>query len=231
MHTCLNIAHRGASGEGLAPENTLAAFRLALGHGADVVELDVHRTKDGQVVVMHDATLDRTTNLTGAVRDLNLRDLIEADAGKGERVPTLAEALELIRGKAVVLIEIKPDDITEKVMEIIMETEATDFIVVQSFHPQVVADAGRLLPQVPRGLLIGREGDMIRQAESVGAGIVVPSYTLVTETLIQGIRAQGLDLYTYTVDAEADMHRMIDLGVDGIITNYPNKLQAVTSDK
>jgi glycerophosphoryl diester phosphodiesterase len=231
MHKPLNIAHRGASGEGLAPGNTLAAFRLALEHSADLVELDVHRTKDGHVVVIHDGTLDRTTNRTGAIGDLTLRDLIEADAGDGERIPTLVEALELIRGRAGVLIEIKPEDITETVTDMIMETEATDFTVIQSFHPQVVADAGRLLPQVPRGLLIGREGDLIRLAESVDAGIVVPSYTLVTETLVQDVHAHGLDFYTYTVDAEGDMHRMIELGVDGIITNYPNRLKAVISDK
>lgn len=229
MHTPLNIAHRGASGKGLAPENTFAAFRLALEHGADMVELDVHRTKDGQVVVMHDATLDRTTNQTGAIRDLTLHDLIEADAGDGERIPTLLEALALIRDRAVVLIEIKPDDITDTVMETIMETDAADFTVIQSFHPQVIADARRLLPHVLRSLLIGREGDMIHQAESVGAGIVTPAYTLVTEALIDDVHAHGLDLCTYTVDDESDMLRMIDLDVDGIITNYPNRLKALQS--
>lgn len=231
MNKPLNIAHRGASGDGLAPENTLAAFRLALEYDVDMVELDVHRTGDGQIVVMHDYALDRTTDHTGTIRDLNLRDFIDADAGNGERVPTLAEVLELMRGRTVVLIEIKPDDITEAVIEAIAASEAAGFTVIQSFHPQVVADAGRLAPHIIRGLLIGREGDMIAQTRAVGAGFVAPAYKLVTETLVKDAHNSGLDLFTWTVDEEPDMRRMIDLGVDGIITNYPNRLKAVMSDK
>ena len=223
----LIIAHRGASGAGLAPENTLEAFRLALDLGAGLIELDVHRTKDGRIVVIHDATLDRTTNGSGAVRERTFEEILRVDAGHGNRVPSLFEALELARGKALVLVEIKPVDITADVVTAIREAEAALFVVLQSFHPEVVAEAFRLAPDIPRGLLIGKPGDLIGQATAVGAGMIVPVYSMVTEELVIDTHLHGLGLWTYTVDDESDLLRMIQAGVDGIITNYPNRLSGV----
>ncbi|MBM3264103.1 MAG: glycerophosphodiester phosphodiesterase [candidate division Zixibacteria bacterium] len=220
----LIIAHRGASGVGLAPENTLAAFRLALELGADLVELDVHRTGDGRIVVIHDATLDRTTDRRGAVRDLAFSEILDADAGGGQPIPALFEVLELVRNRALALIEIKPPDITQSVIAAIRDAEASDFVVLQSFYPNVIAETLQLAPDIPRALLIGKPGgDIIRQANAVGAGVVVPAFSFVTAETIRETRLRGLAVWTYTVDAEPDMRRMIALGVDGIITNYPDR--------
>lgn len=224
----LNIAHRGASGEGLAPENTLAAFRLAMEIGADLVELDVHRTKDGKIVVIHDDSMDRTTDRFGRIKDLNVSDIVGADAGVGERVPLLVEALDMMRGRTIVLVEVKPNDITGDVIQQIREAEAEDYVVIQSFHPEVVVESFALAPGIPRGMLIGEREDLSDRTVSVGAGVVVPSYRLLTEQTIHNIRLHGLGLWTYTVDDEAEMRRLMDLGVDAIITNYPNRLKALT---
>ena len=225
-HPPLIIAHRGASGANLAPENTLEAFRLGISLGADLIELDGHRTKDGRIVVIHDATLDRTTTGSGAVKERTFEEILRADAGKGNRVPALFEALELARGQALVLVEIKPTDITADVIAAIREAEAAHFVVLQSFHPEVVAEAFRLSPDIPRGLLIGKPGDLIEQATAVGAGMIVPAYPMVTDELVRETHLRGLSLWTYTVDNESDLRQMIASGVDGIITNYPNRLKA-----
>lgn len=230
------IAHRGASGQGLAPENTLPAFRLALDLGADLVELDVHRSKDGAIVVIHDDRLDRTTNGHGAIRDLTLDEIRRVDAEGGAPVPTLTEVLDLIRDHGIALIEIKPKDITSDVVQTIREADATGFVVLQSFHASVIMDAFRFAPEIPRGLLIGSwtagqsaaiGGELVRRAASVGAGVVVPACGLVTADLVRAVHCRGLGLWTFTVDDEETMRRLIESEVDGIITNYPDRLRYV----
>ena len=126
MITPLRIAHRGASGPGLAPENTLAACEKALQIGVDILEIDVRATRDGQLVVLHDSALDRTTNGTGLVADLLGDQVRQLDAGRwfspdfaGERVPLLEDVLDLARNQALVLIEIKADGIAERVLQAI----------------------------------------------------------------------------------------------------------------
>lgn len=223
----LIIAHRGASGPGLAPENTLSAFRLAMDIGSDLIELDVHRSKDQKIVVIHDDSLDRTTDRKGAIRDLNFREIMEADAGDGQRVPLLAEALELVHGHAMVLLEIKPNDITGDVIQVIRDCGATDRVVIQSFHPEVVVESFALAPGIPRGLLIGSGGDFAERTSSVGAGLVVPSFSLLNENTVRDVRIRGLGLWTYTIDESDQMREAVNLGVGGIITNQPDRLKSV----
>ena len=156
----IRIAHRGASG--LAPENTLAAFSKALEIGVDAVELDVHATKERKVVVIHDGALDRTTDAKGKVCELTLEEIRKADAGirfgrefSQERIPTLDESLDLIKGNAITVVEIKQKDIAGEVVKAIEDTDAIDDVVVISFHPSVLLDVRRIHPRIPSGLLIG----------------------------------------------------------------------------
>ena len=132
----LRIAHRGASGRGLAPENTLAAFEKALDIGVDMLEIDVRVTGDGQLIVLHDPSLDRTTDCAGIVREMGLEEIRQADAGDGERVPILREVFDLARHRAPILLEIKSDFIAERVVQAIAEAEFTEQVVVQSFNPR-----------------------------------------------------------------------------------------------
>ena len=234
MPDLTRIAHRGASGKGLAPENTLAAFRKAIEIGTDAIEMDVHRTRDDHVVVCHDDALDRTTDRRGAIKDLTLSEIKQADAGAGERIPTLKEALDLIVGKAVALIEIKPEDIARDVVRTVEECDAVGHVVLQSFHKEVVREVGILNPHLRRALLIGvRAIDvrrtpavrLVRRTTEVGASTLSLSHNAATPELARELHRRDLALYVWTVDAFDDLRRMIQIGVDGIISNYPDRLK------
>jgi len=243
MPDITSIAHRGASGKGLAPENTLAAFQKAIEIGTDAVEMDVHRTRDGHVVVCHDATLDRTTDRRGAIQDLTLSEIKQADAGSrfdpafaGERIPTLKEALDVIVDKALALIEIKPEDITREVVRTVEKNDAVDSVVLQSFHKEVVREVGVLNPHLRRALLIGvraievrhtRAVRLVHRTTEVEASILALSHNAATPKLVQELHRRDLALYVWTVDELDDLRRMIRIGVDGIISNYPDRLKEV----
>ncbi len=236
----LVIAHRGASG--VAPENTMAAFERAVEMGADMIELDVHATKDGQIVVIHDAVLDRTT--TGSVRGSvvwrPLEEIKTLDAGSwkgaefaGEKVPTLHEVLSTFKGRTKVLIEIKAKGIEDKVVEIIRETKTEDDVIIQSFDVEAVRRCRNLLPQVPAGvlfsapLLFGKSSfgeKVISTALDVNADFVAVDQGGVTPELVGMARENGLGVFVWTVNKTKDMTKMIQLGVDGIITNHPDVL-------
>lgn len=240
MSDIVSIAHRGASGRGHSPENTLSAFREAIKIGVDCVECDVHCTKDGQVVVIHDSTLNRTTDKKGAVADMVLEEIKKADAGSwfnkafsGERIPTLAELLELTKGKVITVIEIKPNNITDKVIREIESASAEGEVLVQSFHPEVVKTAMDINPKIPRALLVNGKLPIIRlasiqeliyQSAQVGAGTLNLSYSVITPTLVKEVHKRGLNVWAWTVDDELKMKELVDMGVDGITSNYPEKL-------
>ncbi|MFA6109628.1 MAG: glycerophosphodiester phosphodiesterase family protein [Candidatus Latescibacterota bacterium] len=242
----VRIAHRGASGEGLAPENTLAAFERAIETGVDAVELDVRATRDGHLVVLHDAELDRTTDATGPVRELTLDQVRQADAGswrgeeyRGQRVPTLAEVLELCRRRVLVLIEIKADGIAERTLQVIDDLGAREQVVVQSFTPEIVRRVKVLQPGIPAALLVGRlptapsrlrARRLVTQVLEVGANALAIWHATLTPALIEEVRKRAVSLWTWTVDEEIVMRDMVLLGVQGIITNHPDRLNQVLDD-
>lgn len=242
----VRIAHRGASGEGLAPENTLAAFERAIETGVDAVELDVRATRDGHLVVLHDAELDRTTDATGPVRELTLEQVRQADAGswrgeeyRGQRVPTLAEVLELCRRRVLVLVEIKADGIAERTLQVIDDLGAREQVVVQSFTPEIVRRVKVLQPGIPAALLVGRlptapsrlrARRLVTQVLEVGANALAIWHATLTPALIEEVRKRAVSLWTWTVDEEIVMRDMVLLGVQGIITNHPDRLNQVLDD-
>ncbi len=237
----IRIAHRGASG--LAPENTLAAFSKALEIGVDAIELDVHATKDRKVVVIHDSTLDRTTDAKGKVSELTLAEVLKADAGirfgrefSQVKVPTLKESLDLIKGNAITVVEIKQQDIAGEVVKAIEDTNALDDIVVISFHPSVLCDVRQINPRIPTGLLIGANAsetpyvqgvEYVHKTAEVGASTLSLSHPAVTPELAQTVRERGVNLWTWTIDEVDRMREVLDCGVDGITSNYPDRFSAV----
>ena len=243
MSDITRIAHRGASGKGLAPENTLAAFRKALDIGAEAVEMDVHLTGDGHVVVCHDEILDRTTDQRGAIKNLSLSEIKRADAGTrfdpafaGERIPTLKEVLDLIRDEAFALIEIKPEDITREVVRAVEEQDAVERVVLQSFHGEVVREIGLLNPDLRKALLIGvptikvpriPASRLVRRTTEVGADLLALSHNAATPELVHELHRRDLGLYVWTVDEPDELNHMIRIGVDGIISNYPDRLKTI----
>ena len=252
-HKPLVIAHRGASGS--APENTLVATQKALEMGADMVEIDLHMSKDGEVMVIHDATLKRTTNGTGLVKDHTLEELKKLDAGAwfhedfaGEPLPTLAEFLTLLDGKAIALLEIKKSPqgiypgIEQKIVDLVRKHEAEDWCILQSFESKTVQNFLKLVPDWEIHKLISGKPpvfpDYQAGKQQIGPALdlpgitaVNPNYRVLTPQLIERIHQENLRVFTWTVNQEKDLKRMIEMKVDGIITNYPERLVALLKEE
>ncbi|MEC8646673.1 MAG: glycerophosphodiester phosphodiesterase family protein [Candidatus Latescibacterota bacterium] len=235
----LRIAHRGASGRGLAPENTLAAFEKALSIGVDMLEIDVRVTGDGQLIVLHDPSLDRTTDREGIVRGMVLEEIRQADAGDGGRVPILREVFDLARHRAPILLEIKSDFIAELVVQAIADADFSEQIVVQSFNPQTVERVKRLAPYLPASLLIGelpttpsrlRARRLVSQVLEIGANTLSIWHATLTPSLIEEMRKRGIAVWAWTVDEEIAMRDLAMMGVQGLVTNYPDVLNNVLED-
>lgn len=245
------IAHRGASG--VAPENTTASIEAAIDGGADVVEIDVQRTRDGRLVNFHDCTLDRTTDIavrrageTGlSVSDLDLVELQQLDVGSWfgpthatARILTLQEVVAQARGRVGLLVEISPcphyvgtglpdQIVTELQAEpgYVDETLEQDQLWVQSFNPDDGRRVRELLPTVPIGLLTRERPTPEEIAGAAGwADQINPPCETVDDELVESVHRAGLALNCWTVNEVADADRLIALGVDGLITDYPARL-------
>jgi glycerophosphoryl diester phosphodiesterase len=234
------IAHRGASAH--APENTLAAFQRAVELGAPFIETDLHLTRDGRFVAIHDKTLQRTTNGQGAVQDFTLAELRQLDAGKwfdrpfsGEHIPTLAEVLEFGRANDVVFyLEIKYEGawgMHHALVAALREHDASARTIVISFDPGTLRSVRELDASIMVGLLGERpEADLVQMALDSGARQICPRYDMVTHELIERAHVASLRVATWTVNEAAQMRTMIAAGVDGIITDVPDRLRATTED-
>ena len=239
----LRIAHRGASGVGLAPENTMAAFERAIQVGVDAVELDVRATRDGALVVLHDATLDRTTDREGPVAELSLEQVRQADAGAwfgrefvGQRVPVLADVLDLLRHRATVVLEIKADHLAEHVLRVVDDLVFGDQIILQSFSRETVRRLNAIDPSVPKALLVGklptspsriRARRLVRDVLTLGANVLNIWHAALTPPFFEEMRKRGLTVWTWTVDEEVVLRDVIQMGVQGVVTNYPQRLNGV----
>ncbi|WP_205718742.1 glycerophosphodiester phosphodiesterase family protein [Actinomadura sp. WMMA1423] len=250
----VDVAHRGASA--YAPENTLAAFRLAKAKGADMFELDVQETKDHQLVIMHDTTLARTTNAESLypgrrpwkVADFTLAEIGRLDAGgwfarryAGERVPTLGQVLAAMRGTGLgLLLEIKSPGLYPGIERRVaaelkrspswLRTDAQERrLVVQSFDWESVRRFHAVLLKVPTGLLgTPKVADLPRLAKY--ADQVNPPFGGLTESYVEEVHDAGMDVLAWTIDDSGDMERAIALDVDGVITDRPDVLRRVLDE-
>ena len=227
------LGHRGASG--YAPENTLEAFKLAMDMGADGFELDVHLSKDGELVVIHDETVDRTTDGTGFVGEMTLAELKALDASnhkeayKGAKIPTLAEVYDLIRDtNHIVNVEIKTDNIfyprlEEKVLALEKEKGMEGRIVYSSFNHYTVKKIRQLAPDAQIGMLFG---DVLVEpydyCKSLGANLLHPSKAnLNVPGFAEKAKEAGLGMNVWTVNEVEYMEKCLACGA-GIVTNYPD---------
>ncbi len=220
------IGHRGASGE--APENTLCAIRRALELGVDGVEVDVHVTCDGELVVIHDATVDRTTNGCGPVVGMTLETVRQLNAGKGEKIPTLWEVIEVVAGRAWLNVELKAKGTALRVVEAVERAVRElgvprDAFTISSFDDEELAlAAGR---GIPIGVLVaGRRRGVCRLLRRMKAASLHLSRRMVTPRRVAFARAMGVRLLVYTVNEPAEMERLAALGVDGIFTDFPDRM-------
>lgn len=220
-----------AACKGHAPENTLAGVRAALKLKADAIEIDVRCTRDGVPVLLHDSTVDRTTDGQGKIAGLTLRQARRLDAGGGERIPTLREVLDEVAGRALLVLEIKPVGIEEEVLAAVRSASGgLDWCAVHSFWPQVVARVRRLEPRMPCSLLTGgREvvdwGEFFAFALSLGAQGVAVNHEAVTAKLVRAAHLRELRVSTWTVNARTDVRRVAAAGVDAITSDYPDRVR------
>ncbi len=224
----LIIGHRGASAD--APENTLAAFALAQAQGADGVELDAQLSADGRVVIIHDTTVDRTTNGSGKVSELTVAELQTLDAGMGQTIPTLDELFEMMGPDILYNVELKPfavdaDGLATAVAGRIQAHNLASQVLVSSFNPLMVRRARQhLTPQTLAAHLWYKKQFkykyLLAKAEAHH-----PKHTLVDEAYMAWARKHGWRVHTWAVDDPAEARRLVDLGVNGLITNKPQFLR------
>ncbi len=237
MPNPLVIGHACAAGE--APANTLAGGRACLDAGADAMEIDVQLSADGVPILMHDETVDRTTNLQGPVRELTLAALQAADAGGGEPVPTLDQILALVAGRLTVMCELKatPGDpahdqrCVDAVLDSIERASACTWAAIHSFNPEMVERARTTQPRVSAAIIspnvAGEQVERLLGALLKRNGQAVSvQHNCIDRTLVMAAKRRQVTIWTWTPDTEADWARVTEAGVDGIISNFPHKLRA-----
>lgn len=252
----IDIAHRGSSGS--APENTVAAADVALQQHASVVEVDVQRSADGELVILHDVTLDRTTNVEEVfperapwrVGDFTLAELRTLDAGSwfaeeftNEPIPTLREVVDALGNRAGLLLEVKSPalypgieaDIHQELSSIpgyLSSALASGNLVLQSFDHASMRKFHDLAPEVPIGLLFGTrptEAELVLASE--WADQINPSYRVTDKALVDRVQELGMTISVYTLNSGQLMRQFINMGVDGIITNYPEVLRQILHNR
>ena len=242
----LIVGHRGAMG--YAPENTLASFEEAIRRGADCIEMDVQLTKDNEVVVIHDASVDRTTNGEGLVRDLTLNKLKTFDAGgwydprlAHQRILTLEEVLSHFRirlsgrrHRMGLLIELKTQpgnggSLADSVIQIVQKEDFAEHVVIISFDAVALQEIHAADKHLPTGLLYSEEGNgsRIEQAVEIHAHAILPKKTCVTERGVAAAHKADLAVAAWTANTRNEIKRMAACGVDAIVSNYPDRLRAL----
>jgi len=245
-HAVFITAHRGFSGR--APENTLAAFRAAIDAGCDMIELDVHLSRDRRVVVIHDDRLERTTGGSGKVADRTFAELQRLDAGSwfdprysGERIPALAEVLSLTRDRILVNIELKKgkrhlpytmEELADLALGEVERADLSDQVLFSSFDRAAIDRILERNPRLHAALITDKPW---KRPEDPGGGKRYPTlncrFTVLNEENIRLARAGGVRIHAWTVNAPEEMRKAIALGVDGIITNHPDRLIGLLQGK
>jgi len=240
MKKVLNIAHRGFSGK--YPENTMLAFKKAVEEKCDGIETDLNVTKDGVIVICHDETVDRTTNDKGYIKDYTYKELNKFDAGikfgerfKGEKIVSIDELLDYMKDKNMLLnLELKNglvhyEDLEKKIIEKIYEYKLRGNVILSSFNHYSMLKVKQYDETIKTGLLYCANLYNVHEyGKKLKADALHPYYpSVMNKDIVTQIKESGLTINTYTVNNEEDMEALIDLEIDGIITNHPDKLNRV----
>lgn len=234
------IAHRGFSAK--APENTLIAFRKAIRSGADYFELDVHKTADDSVVVIHDSSVDRvcSNDISGKIADMSFKETSAVRMGYTEKfgkkfkragIPTLKEALACAKGRIKVCIEIKCSDVEADVLKIVKDLDMDDEVIIFAFSYDVLKNIRALDSEIPilylRSVVNEETIKMVSgiSGNAIGAGLKTP----LTPELLEMAHESDIELWQWTVNKEKDMQHLIDIGADGIISNHPDMVRKLRS--
>lgn len=223
----LKIGHRGACGH--APENTLLSMQKALDFGVDGIEFDIQLSKDGEPMVIHDDTLERTTNGKGAVSDYTYKELQKFDAGKGEKIPHLRDIFELVNKRCQLFIETKAENaegaVAQLITEYVQKGWGYEQIEVISFnHPQLVR-IRNLNPRIRTGAtLIGIPITLAAIAEEAGCISINPGIQYVNEAIVSDAHRRGLKVYCWTANSPRHIAKAKHLKIDGIFSDYPERV-------
>ncbi|MBI2581436.1 glycerophosphodiester phosphodiesterase [Candidatus Woesearchaeota archaeon] len=227
------VGHRGAAA--LEPENTLRGFRKAIELGVDYVEFDIHRCKSGELVVIHDETVDRTTNGKGFVADLTLQQLKVLDAGKGEQIPTLQEAIDTCKGKVKMQIELKDPGLEKDVIDALTKNGIPEAIIISFFHEFVkIAKeqaAGKKIKIKTGVILAGNPINVVEMAKLANADYVTGNHFYMDEKMAKRVKEAGLGLTAWTCNTEHDIRKVIAFGADMIASDKPDLLVKVLGER
>ncbi len=235
----MNIAHRGASA--YAPENTFSAFDKALDLGVNQVELDVHLSEDGHIVVIHDDAVDRTTNGSGPVSGHTLAQLRSLDAGSwfgpefaGEGIRSLGEVLERYKGRIYLHIEIKGrgEGLTQRTVDLVRGYGMADSVSITSFQASRLIEVRAYAPDIPSGWLVRDWDDsVLGESEEMNLAMICPRADLVTPELVDRVHRDGFLVRAWGVSTEELMEQVVEAGADGMTVNFPDKLIAYLERK
>jgi glycerophosphoryl diester phosphodiesterase len=219
----LRIGHRGAGGH--APENTLASLEKAIALQCHLAEVDVRRTADGSLILLHDERVDRTTNGKGAVADMNLADIRRLDAGRGQKIPTLEEALNTAHGKIGLILELKAEGLAYDVCGTVRASGFPGETIYASFLHDELQHVRRADPDAGTLVLFKRlPKNPAAEATRLQATHAGLRFDTVTLPLVKTLHKAGLVVFVYTVNRPVDIARMRSLGVDGIVSDYPDRI-------
>jgi glycerophosphoryl diester phosphodiesterase len=218
----LRIGHRGA--KAYAPENTIASFKKALEIGVDAVELDVRKTKDNFLVVIHDEDVKRTTNKEGLVRELTLKEIKNLSTEGNEKIPTLEEALDFLDKKVKVFIELKEAGIEAQVLDIVCKKGVEKNVVITSFLEEPLKKVRELNDQIATGLIYASHKNPVRAALELKANYLLPLYRFTHTANVEKAHQNGLKVMVWTINNPEEVEEYIKKGVDGIASDKPDIL-------
>lgn len=219
----LRIGHRGA--KAYESENTLRSFAKAIELGVNAVEFDVRRTKDNEIVVIHDEAVDRTTNGKGLVRELTLAEIKNLVIDNDEKVPTLEETLDFLDRKVKILIELKEKSIEDKVLKIVKDRGLKDNVIIISFHEDVIKRVREMDDEIETGLIYIRHMNPIKTALELKANYILPFYKFAYLTLVKNAHQKNLKVIVWTINTPEEAQKYAKRGVDGIASDKPDILK------
>jgi len=218
------LGHRGCAG--IEPENTTRAFKRAMDLGVDFIELDVRMSRDKKLVVIHDDKVDRTTNGNGYVRDLTFEEIRKLDAGKGEKIPSLEEAIDLLKkGKQRIAIEIKEPDTLEGILMIVKEEGLSNKVIIVSFWHNVLKTIKEIEPEIKTGaIFVGRPVDAVSIAKAAQSELLCLKHKYIDKEVVVECHKNDIGVNAWVVDEIEDIEKMKELGVDIISSDHPDRV-------
>jgi glycerophosphoryl diester phosphodiesterase len=225
----LCIGHRGA--KAYEPENTLRSFRKALEIGVDAVEFDVRKTKDNHLVVIHDADVKRTTNGEGLVGELTLEEVKGFSADKGEKIPTLTEALDFLDKKVKIVIELKETGVENQVLSLVRQNELQENVIIVSFIEEALRKVRELDGEVETGLLYVKHKNPVKAASELKASYLLPFYRFTHTANVKKAHENGLKIIVWTINKPEEAAEYRKKGVDGIASDKPDILTQQTPNQ